>query len=89
MTVLNWAINMNVQTNRAKKINKMNIYITHNLVTIPFKFIEGNSYAKQYRLSLKLQLSGQISNFVQYVPKMWAEVDICKRWLDQKSAQYE
>jgi len=61
---------MNVQTNRAKKINKMNIYITHNLVTIPFKFIEGNSYAKQYRLSLKLQLSGQISNFVQYVPKM-------------------
>jgi len=36
----------------------MNIYITHNLATNPFKFIIVNSDAKQYRLSLKLQLSG-------------------------------
>jgi len=30
MIVPNWAINMSVQANRTKKINKMNIYITHN-----------------------------------------------------------
>jgi len=82
MPVLNWAINMNVQENRTKKINKMNIYITHNLAIIPFKFIIGNSDAKQYRLSLKLQLSGQTFNFVQYGSKMWAEVGLCKRRLD-------
>jgi len=64
MTVLNWAINMNVQANRTKKINKMNIYIKHNLATIPFKFIIGNGDTRQYSLSLKLQLSGQTSNFV-------------------------
>ena len=31
MTVLNWAINLNVQANRTEQINKINIYITHNL----------------------------------------------------------
>jgi len=60
----------------------MNIYIMHNLATISFKFIVGNSDAKQYRLSLKLQLSGQTSNFVQDGSKMSAEVGLCKRWLD-------
>jgi len=80
ITVPNWAINMNVQANRTEKSN---IYIKHNYRVIPFKFI----IAKQYRLSLKLQLSGQISNFVQYGYKMWAEVGLCKRWLDYKSAQ--
>jgi len=50
----------------------MNIYITHNLATIPFKFVIGNSDEKKYRLSLKLQLSasGQTSNFVQYGSKV-------------------
>jgi len=61
---------MNVQPNRTKKMNKMDIYITHNSATIPFKFIICNSDAKQYRLSLKLQLPGQTSNFVQYGSKM-------------------
>ena len=62
----------------------MNIYITHNLATIPFKFAIGNSDEKKYRLSLKLQLSasGQTSNFVQYGSKVWAEIGLCKRWLD-------
>ena len=67
----------------------MDIYITHNLATIPLKFIIGNIDAKQYSLSLKLQLSGQTSDFVQYRSKMWAEVGLCKRQLDQKSAQCE
>jgi len=35
MTVPNWAINMNVQANRTKKINKMNV--THNLGYNPFQ----------------------------------------------------
>jgi len=29
--------NMKAQTNRTKKINKMNIYITHDLVYNPFQ----------------------------------------------------
>jgi len=89
--VPNWAINMNVQANRTEKINKINIYITYNLgyCIIPFKFIIiiGNRDAKQYRLSLKLQLLEQISNFVQDGYKMRAEVGLCKRWLDYKSTQ--
>jgi len=44
--------------------------------------IIGNNDAKQYRLSSKLQLSGQTSNFVKYDSNMWAEVGLCKRWLD-------
>ena len=50
------------------------MYITHNLTTIPFKFIIGNSDAKQYRLSLKLQLSGQIQLclvWLQNVSRRW------------------
>jgi len=84
--VPNWAIHMNVQANRTEKINKINIYTTHKLgyCIIPFKFIIGNRDAKQYRLSLKLQLLGQISNFVQDGYKMWAEVGLCKRLLDNK-----
>jgi len=60
----------------------MNIYITHNLATIRFKFIISNSNAKQYRLSLKLQLSRQTSNFLQYGSKIWAEIGLCKQWLE-------
>jgi len=37
MTMPNWAINMNVQTNRYKKINKLNIYIKRNLGCNPFQ----------------------------------------------------
>jgi len=61
---------MDVQANRIKQINKMNMYITYNLATIPFKFVIGNSDTKQYTLTLKLQLSGQTSNFVQHGSKM-------------------
>jgi len=44
----------------------MNIYITHNLGYNHFQIYHiGNRDAKQCRLSLKLQLSGQTSNFVQ------------------------
>ena len=56
--------------------------ITHNLTANPLNFIIGNRDAKQYSLSLKLQLSGQTSNFVQYGSKMWAEVGLWMRWLD-------
>ena len=55
----------------------MNIYITHNLGYNPL----GNRDAKQCRLYLKLQPE-QTSNFVQYGSKMWAEIGLCKRWLD-------
>ena len=37
MTVPNWAINKNVQANRTEQINKINIYITHNLGYNPFQ----------------------------------------------------
>jgi len=35
-----------------------------------------------YLVSLKLQLSGQTSNFVQYGSKMWVEAGLRKRWRD-------
>jgi len=71
---------MIVQANHTKNINKMNIYITHNLGYNLFQIYNhiGNWDAKQYRLSSKLQLSGQTS---KYSSKMWAEVGLCKRWL--------
>ena len=37
MAVPNWAINMNVQADRTKNINKINFYITHNLGCNPFQ----------------------------------------------------
>jgi len=37
VTVLNWDININVQANRTKTINMMNIYITHYLGYNPFQ----------------------------------------------------
>jgi len=37
MTLPNRAINMNVQANRTKNINNLNIYITHNLAYNPFQ----------------------------------------------------
>jgi len=63
---------MNVEANHTKNINNMNIYITHNLGYNPFQIYNhiGNRDAKQYRLSSKLQLSWQTSNFVQYSSKM-------------------
>jgi len=58
----------------------MNIYIAHNLVQSLSNL--GDSDAKQYRLPLKLQLSWQTSNFVQYGSKMWAEVGLWRPGLD-------
>ena len=83
MTMPNWAINMNVQANHTKNINNMNIYITYNLGYNPFQIYNHRQQrCKQYRLSSKLQLSGQTSNFVQYGSNMWAEVSLCKQWQD-------
>jgi len=55
-----------------KKINKMNIYITHNLGYNPFQIY--NHRQKRCKtikaIFKKLQLSGKTSNFVQYGSKM-------------------
>jgi len=72
-----------------KELTRWTFALRIPLATILFRFIIGSREAKQYGLSLQLQLSGQTSNFVHYGSKMWAEVGLCKRWLGWKSAQFQ
>jgi len=74
---------------RHKQLLSKGILATLELQTVAFwinPYTGGTTlrwwYTRRWAYSLKLQLSGQTSNFVQYGSKMWAEVGLCRRWLE-------
>jgi len=72
MTAPNYVININ-KANLTKQIT-WTLRLTYN----PFQFNKDNRAAKQYKVTFKLQLSGQTSKFVQDSSKMEAHIGLYK-----------